>query len=455
MSIMEITDISCSEEIYTVSRLNREVRLVLEGSFPIFWIEGEISNFMAPQSGHWYFSLKDAHAQIRCAMFKPQNRRLTIIPKDGTHVLLKARVSLYEGRGDFQLLVENMEEAGIGKRQQAFEALKQQLAAKGWFATERKRKIPIIPKCIGVITSTTGAAIQDILHILQRRFAAVPVIIYPTLVQGELAAANIVNVLQIANRRQECDVLILARGGGSLEDLWPFNEEIVAHAIFKSNLPVVTGIGHEIDFTIADFVADLRAPTPSAASELVTPDKMELLASLTQKTAQLTRAINHQLHQSKQQLDWAIKQLQQQHPKRRLLEQAQQLDLIEINLIRLQQQLLTRLHTRLHAHHAQLMLKTPLYHIQAWQHQITLYHQKLHGLIAKSLQSHQEYLANAAATLNALSPLATLKRGFAIASTAKEQTVLHNTDQVKKGDEIQVQLHCGKLDCVVTTIHSE
>jgi exodeoxyribonuclease VII large subunit len=448
---MEITDISYSEEIYTVSRLNREVRLILEGSFPIFWIEGEISNFMAPHSGHWYFSLKDVNAQIRCAMFKLQNRKLSLTPKDGMHVLLKARVSLYEGRGDFQLLVENMEETGVGKLQLAFEALKKQLAEKGLFATDRKRKLPAIPKCIGVVTSATGAAIHDILHILQRRFAAIPVIIYPTLVQGELAAPHIVNAIQIANRRAECDVLIVARGGGSFEDLWPFNEEIVAHAIFNSHIPIVTGIGHEIDFTIADFVADIRAPTPSTASELVTPDKIELLTSLAQKTAQLIRAMTHQLHQAQQQLTWATKHIQQQHPKRRLLEQTQQLDLMETSLIRLQQQLKIHLQTKLHALHTQLALRTPLHRIHAWQHQITLYNQKLHALIAKLLQSRQDYLANTAATLNALSPLATLKRGFAIAT--KEQKVLQQSHQVKKGDEIQIQLHQGSLVCIVTTIH--
>jgi exodeoxyribonuclease VII large subunit len=450
---MEITDISYSEEIYTVSRLNHDVRLILEGSFSVFWIEGEISNFTAPHSGHWYFSLKDANAQIRCAMFKSQNRNLPLTPKDGMHVLLKARVSLYEGRGDFQLLVENMEEAGIGKLQQAFEALKKELAAQGLFATERKRKLPRIPKCIGVVTSATGAAIRDILHILQRRFPAAPVIIYPTLVQGDLAAANIVNAIQIANQRAECDVLIVARGGGSIEDLWPFNEKIVAHAIFNSVLPIVTGIGHEIDFTIADFVADLRAPTPSAASELVTPDTIELLASLTQKTAQLTRAINHTLHQAQQQLGWIIKHLQQQHPKRRLSEKTQYLDRAEATLIRLQQQLLVRLQTKLHASFAKFALKTPLYRIQARQQEIAMLNQKLHMLVAQTLQSRHDRLANSAATLNALSPLATLKRGFAIAT--KENNVLQNTNQVKKGDTIQVQLYHGKLDCVVTMIDSK
>lgn len=451
---MEITDISHSQEIYTVSRLNREVRLVLEGSFSLLWIEGEISNFVAPHSGHWYFSLKDANAQIRCAMFRPQNRRLMITPKDGMHVLIKARVSLYEGRGDFQLLVENMEEAGVGKLQQAFEALKKRLSAAGLFAAERKKKIPIIPTCIGVVTSPTGAAIRDILHVLHRRFAAVPVIIYPTLVQGELAAPNIVNAIQTANRRKECDILIIARGGGSLEDLWPFNEETVAYAIYQSEIQTITGIGHEIDFTIADFVADVRAPTPSAAAELITPDKTELLSLLEHKKAQLIRTLHHQLQQFRQQLLWVTKQLQQQHPQRRLREQAQQLDLHETNLIRLQQKLFTYLQTKLNALQAKCFLLTPLHRIHAFQHQLLLSQQKLCALITQSVQSRQESLTHAAAKIDALSPLATLRRGFAIATTTTDHHVLHNTDRVKINDEVKVQLHKGSLICRVTTIQN-
>jgi exodeoxyribonuclease VII large subunit len=450
---MEITDISHSEEIYTVSRLNREVRLVLEGSFPIFWIEGEISNFVAPQSGHWYFSLKDSQAQIRCAMFKPQNRRLTFTPKDGAQVLLKARVSLYEGRGDFQLLIENMEEAGTGKLQQAFEALKKRLSAAGLFATERKRKIPALPKCIGVVTSATGAAIRDILHVLRRRFATVPVIIYPTLVQGELAAANIVNAIHTANQRQECDVLIIARGGGSLEDLWPFNEEIVAQAIYQSAIPTVTGIGHEIDFTIADFVADLRAPTPSAAAELTTPDSSEWLLGLQQKHTQLIRLMQQTLQQYQQQLTYANKQLQQQHPKRRLREQTQQLDLAEANFVRLQQKLFTILQTRLNALQAKLGLTTPVHRIHRLQHQLGMTTQTMQSLMTNALRTKQDDLAQYAAKLNALSPLATLQRGFAIATTGN--AVLHSTNQVHTGDSIQVRLHHGQLDCVVTAAKSD
>ena len=351
---MTIIDISQSEEIYTVSRLNREVRFVIEGSFPTLWVEGEISNFAAPHSGHWYFSLKDATAQVRCAMFRPQNRRLSFTPKDGMQVLVKARVSLYEGRGDFQLLAEHLEEAGEGKLRQEFEALKKRLLEAGLFAEEHKKPLPAIPRCIGIITSPTGAAIRDILSVLQRRFASVPVIIYPTLVQGDLAAPNIVKAIETANHRNECDALILTRGGGSLEDLWPFNEEKVAYAIYRSNIPIVSGVGHEIDFTIADFVADLRAPTPSAAAELATPDREELLNSLDQHQKQLARLAKQKLQQFQQNLDWMKKHLQQQHPKRRLAEQAQHLDLCEITLVRLQNKLLAEHQANLKTLHAKL-----------------------------------------------------------------------------------------------------
>lgn len=395
-----ILDISSSQEIFTVSRLNREVRFLLEDSFPAVWVEGEISNFAAPGSGHWYFSVKDTTAQVRCAMFKPQNRRLNFLPKDGMHVVLKARVSLYEGRGDFQLLVEHLEEAGEGKLQREFEALKKKLSAAGLFDTAHKKTFPKIPKKIGVITSPTGAAIRDILSVLKRRYSCVPVIIYPTLVQGDMAAPNIVSAIQKANQRNECDVLILARGGGSLEDLWPFNEEKVAYAIFNSKLPIISGVGHEIDFTIADFVADRRAPTPSAAAELLTPDSEEITAMIKHSEKQLIRLLQQTLYQRRQELIWINKHLQQQHPKRRLAEKMQQLDYFQIHLTRLQQKIL---------HHKQAEFNT---------------------LLAK---------------LEAISPHATLKRGYAIVTREKNQRVVTDSKIIKKGEKIQVQLMHGSL----------
>jgi exodeoxyribonuclease VII large subunit len=392
-----------TEDIYTVSRLNNEVKFLLESSYPFVWVEGEISNFAAPHSGHWYFSLKDSAAQVRCAMFKTCQRKLGFTPKDGAHVLIKARVSLYENRGDFQLIAEDMEERGEGKLQRAFEALKKKLAATGLFDAEHKQLLPDHPKQVGIITSATGAAIRDILNVLKRRYPCLPIIIYPSLVQGATAARSIVAAIETANRRNECDVLILTRGGGSLEDLWPFNEEIVAHAIYNSQLPIISGIGHEIDFTIADFVADVRAPTPSAAAELVTPDIEEIMLLMVRQYQQLTRHIQHKLHVSKQHLGWFEKHLLQQHPKRKLREKMQHLDFAELTLTQLQNRLLSKLKAE---------------------------------------------LGNAAAKLDALSPLATLQRGFAIAST-KEHGVLKDASCVKPGDELQVRLYKGMIDCTV------
>src|SRR6202035_1346073 len=251
---------------------NSEVRVLLERGLSIVWVEGELSNLSQPASGHWYFSLKDRNAQIRCAMFRQRNIAVGFAPRAGPHVLARGRFSVYEARGDYQLIVEHLEEAGVGALRREFEKLKVKLAAEGLFALERKRALPRFPRRIGVVTSPSGAAIRDVLHILARRFPPASVLVYPTPVQGAASVPAIVEALQTASARAECDVLIVAGGGGSIEDLWSFNDERVARAICASSIPVVSGIGHEIDFTIADFVADARAPTPSGAAELVAPD---------------------------------------------------------------------------------------------------------------------------------------------------------------------------------------
>ena len=316
--------------IYSVSQLTREVRTLLELSFATTWVEGEISNLRDPGSGHLYFSLKDASAQVRCAMFRLRAGTLGFRPKDGMHVLLRGKISLYEERGDFQLIVDFMEETGDGALRRAFELLKQRLALEGLFAIERKKPLPKLPQCIGVVTSPTGAAIRDILSVLRRRFAAIPVVIYPTLVQGNEAAGKIAQALALANRDGRCDVLLLARGGGSLEDLWPFNEEIVARAVFESVIPVVSGIGHEIDFTIADLVADQRAATPSAAAELVSPDMSDWATMLHRIYLRLTQAIRMVLRHTDLVVQGLGKRLP--HPVRRLQDQAQHVDGLEQRL---------------------------------------------------------------------------------------------------------------------------
>ena len=448
---MQPMDLEQPDHIYTVSRLNNEVRFLLEDTFPYVWVEGEISNFAAPNSGHWYFSLKDAAAQVRCAMFRGSQRKLGFSPKDGMHVLIKARVSLYENRGEFQLIAESMEERGEGKLRRAYEILKKKLEAAGLFDPAHKKRLPLFPKQIGVITSATGAAIRDILTVLKRRYACAPIIIYPTLVQGETAAPAIVKAIQMANARHECDVLILARGGGSLEDLWPFNEEIVAHAIHKSDIPIVSGVGHEVDFTIADFVADVRAPTPSAAAEMIVPDKAELLQALMRNKQQVMRHIQYKLTACKQNLTWMQKHLHQQHPKRRLTEKMQQLDFYELTLVQFQYRLLNKLQTKVKEADHRLHRLTPAYQIQSLQSQLLLNFQQLGNQITRLIIKDQTTLTNAAAKLDALSPLATLKRGYAIATNEKNQ-VLRDARYVNSGDKICVKLLKGTIICQVNTI---
>lgn len=302
MQSLHYNDDTQTGEIFTVSELNRTARELLEDNFSLIWIEGEISNLACPSSGHIYFSLKDARAQVRCAMFRGRNQRLDFKPQDGQQLLARGRVSLYEGRGEFQIIIEYMEEAGDGKLRREFELLKQRLDKEGLFAESHKKTIPELPQSIGVVTSATGAAIRDIVSVLKRRFPSIPIVIYPTQVQGEMAAGQIVQAIHTANKRAECDVLIVARGGGSLEDLWPFNEEPVARAIYASHIPIVSGVGHEVDFTIADFVADRRVATPSAAAEIVSPNRQDWrtrISHLQQRISeQITKLIAHKRQQA-------------------------------------------------------------------------------------------------------------------------------------------------------------
>lgn len=435
-----------TRDVYTVSRLNAEARAVLEGSFPLLWVEGEISNLARPASGHWYFSLKDSAAQVRCAMFRQRNQMLRFKPQDGMHVLIRARISLYEGRGEFQLIAEHMEEAGSGALQRAFEMLKLRLQNEGLFDAARKRPLPRLPRRIGVITSPTGAAIRDILTVLSRRFPSIPVVIYPVPVQGTGAGEQIAAAIRRAGERAECDVLIVGRGGGSLEDLWAFNEEVVARAIHASPLPIVSAVGHEIDFTIADFVADMRAPTPSAAAELLSPDREEMRTQLLQQRIRLARSFQRQMRHKRQQLDALHKRLK--HPGRRLQEIAQRLDEMEQRLGRASHHLLRHAGSRLAALHARLERHTPLYRVQALQTRRKELQRRLHGAAAQHLERLTRRLAQAAHTLDAVSPLATLSRGYAIV-TAADGRVLRAATQTAPGAQVQARLGQGRLLCRV------
>ena len=437
-----------TRDIYTVSRLNREVRALLEGSFPMLWVEGEISNLARPSSGHIYFSLKDARAQVRCAMFRNRNLRIGFRPEDGMQVLVRGRISMYEARGDYQFIVEHMEEAGDGALRRAFEELKRRLAAEGLFAAEHKQPLPALPRCIGVITSPTGAAIRDILSVLRRRFPAVPVLIHPVMVQGEGAARQIADAIALANERGECDVLILARGGGSLEDLWPFNEEVVARAIFRSRIPIVSGVGHEIDFTIADFVADHRAPTPSVAAEMVTPDAAEWLAQLKALDLRMAQLIGRRIGELRRHLEHLQRRLRSQHPGQRLQQQVQRVDELERRLRQGMHSRLRHEHGRLGTLAARLARHTPTPRIAQLQDHSRALGWRLQTALQHRLAQAGARLQALARALDAVSPLATLERGYAIV-TRPDGTVVTDAATVTAGEPVQARLARGRLLCTV------
>jgi exodeoxyribonuclease VII large subunit len=435
-------------DVFSVGRLNAEARALLEGAFPLIWVQGELSNVSRPSSGHLYFTLKDADAQIRCAMFRGNNRFLKFRPADGQQVLVRASLSLYEARGDYQLIVQGMEEAGDGALQRAFEALKQKLAAEGLFDAAHKVGLPALPRRIGVVTSPTGAAIRDILSVLARRFPAIPVLIYPVPVQGAGAGAEIAAAIRRADRRRDCDVLIVARGGGSLEDLWAFNEDAVARAIYDCGIPVVSGVGHEVDFTIADFVADRRAPTPSVAAEMVSPDRGEWLNQLRALDTELYKRLRRRLERLNERLDWLGKRLRQQHPGQRLRQRAQRLDELEQRLrgaartgLRQRRAELATLTARLQRHH-------PGPRLQHLRDREAALARRLHIATRTHLAQLRQRLGGVMRALDAVSPLATLERGYAIVTTS-DGKVLHDAAQARRGDTVTARLARGRLRCTV------
>lgn len=440
-------------DVYSITRLNREVRALLDRGFGLLWVEGEISNLSRPSSGHWYFSLKDRDAQVRCAIFRMRNQLIGFVPADGMQVLARARVTLYEPRGDYQLVIEHMEEAGDGLLRRAYDELKQRLAAEGLFDPGRKRPLPPLPRRIGVITSPTGAAIRDILTVLRRRFPAIPVLIYPVPVQGAAAAPAIARMLRRAGAAADCDVLILARGGGSLEDLWAFNDEAVARALHACPIPVVSGVGHETDVTIADFVADQRAPTPSAAAELVSPDAAEWAQAYTAREARLRRRLA-QLQQGRhQRLDWLAKRLDRCHPGRRLTDQAQRLDELEQRLGRAWRAQRRHTAARLAALAARLRQQDPRRRLQQLcirQEQLV---RALRRQMADRLQGHRRRLELLGRALDAVSPLATLSRGYAIVQHLPDRAIVRDVAAVNVGDRVEARVARGRLICTVDEKH--
>ncbi|KAE9539186.1 exodeoxyribonuclease VII large subunit [Ursidibacter maritimus] len=482
--------------VLTVTQLNYAVRHTLETEFSYIWLVGEISNFSQPVSGHWYLTLKDEQAQVRCAMFRMKNQRVNFQPRNGMQVLVRANVSLYEPRGDYQVLIETMQLAGDGLLQQQFEQLKMKLAAEGLFAQEHKKPLPNYVKTVGIITSSSGAALQDILNILGRRDPTLQVVIYPTMVQGKEATADIVQMIKLANLREECDVLIVGRGGGSLEDLWCFNEESVAWAIYHSDIPIISAVGHETDVTIADFVADIRAPTPSAAAELVSRDQQErkrqlqhyqdrvnlafdrlwsdnlrkfaylrsrLMAQHPKKQIQLrqqqllgfqhriVQTIRMRLFQQQQTLKQFVQRVYLQHPQKQLERQQQQLNLLHKQLVQnMEQRFLAKQQTFKNV--AQRLKHNPLPHsIRQQQHQWGKLEQRLIFAIRRKATLSEQHFQQLCVKLEGLSPLRVLARGYSV--TQNQQGIaLISTQHINVGDILHTRLEQGSIVSEVLSI---
>lgn len=432
-------------QILTPSSLNRLVRGLLEDALPLVWIEGELSNVARPASGHLYFTLKDSDAQVRCAMFRPKTTRLTFKPVDGMHVLLRARVGLYEPRGEFQLVAEQMEPAGEGALRREFERLKTQLGAEGLFDQEHKQPLPHYARRIGVITSATGAAIRDVLSVLSRRWPLVEVEVLPVPVQGREAPPAITAMLRKASRSGRYDVLLLTRGGGSLEDLWAFNDENVARAIYASEIPVVSAVGHEVDFSIADFVADLRAPTPSAAAELLVPDRAASLRHLRQLQQRLGSLQQRRLHTLSQRSDHLYARLQAQRPQARLARDRERLMHLLRRLHAVQRESSQQQQRRLERLHARLLARHPRQQLPLLQRRLAEQDLRLRRAIVRILERRRQALDQAGRTMHAVSPLATLDRGYSILFDAQGH-VLRSVAGVEPATEVRARLADGELN---------
>ncbi|MEN8175059.1 MAG: exodeoxyribonuclease VII large subunit [Pseudomonadota bacterium] len=438
-----------TRDIFTVSRLNLEVRAALENSFPLLWVTGELSNLARPRSGHLYFTLKDAAAQVRCAMFRMRRLHLRFEPQEGQQVLVRARVTLYEPRGDFQLVVEHMEPAGEGALRQQVEALKARLATEGLFDESHKRALPLLPRSIGILTSPSGAAVRDVLTVLKRRCPSVPLVIYPVAVQGEAAAQQIIGMLELANARDECDLLILTRGGGSLEDLMAFNDEGVVRAVHGSTIPVISAVGHEIDTTLADFAADRRAATPSAAAELASPDRVELLVRIAELGGRLQQALRHLRRASQLRLETLRHRLARFSPETSLARNQQHLDDLDRRLAR-------AMHERVQvaAHHlgglvTRLAASSPRRRLALQREQLLGLERRLQTGLGFRLKSHRDYLTALGRQLHSVSPLATLERGYAILQRGEDGQVVTSAREVKPGDTVTARVAQGSIRCRV------
>jgi exodeoxyribonuclease VII large subunit len=440
-----------NEAPITVSQLNRRAKTLLEQGIARLWVEGEISNLSRPASGHIYFSLKDENAQVSAAWFRQRQRAPAIGFKNGDKVLAYGRVSIYEARGNYQLIVEQMEPAGEGVLKQRFDALKKKLLAEGLFDEDRKQALPPLPSRIGVITSPSGAAIRDIVSVLGRRFPAVPVVIYPAAVQGEAAPGELIAALDTAIRRDECDVLIIGRGGGSLEDLWAFNDEALARAIADCPIPIVSAVGHEVDFTISDFVADVRAPTPSGAAEIVVPSQRDWLHRINSLAVRIGRIGERKVQDRAQELDWLGKRLFAASPKATLQRQHDSLRENRSRLAAIMRTRLLELQNNTQVLSSELMRQSPALAVQRSVGQLATLRQRLGSSAHDALSDVTHRIALLGRALNSVSPLATLERGYAIVLDESGKA-LTDASEANKGDEIRARLSKGELVAKVTKV---
>lgn len=438
-----------STQILTPSQLNILARDMLEGAFPLIWVEAELGSVTRPASGHMYFTLKDARAQIRAALFKPKSQWLKFVPREGMRVLARGRLTLYEARGEYQMVLDHMEEAGEGALRRAFEQLKARLESEGLFAPERKRAMPTHVRRLAVITSPTGAAVRDVLSVLQRRFPLLEVDLLPSLVQGDSAAAQITALLRAADASGRYDVILLTRGGGSLEDLWAFNDEHLARAIAASHTPVVSAVGHETDFSLADFAADLRAPTPSVAAELLVPDQRDLQQHVRRLAARMVQLQRHALGQAMQRADRALLRLTAQGPQARLqlLRRRQQ------DLARRLDSVWRRQHERRQAQvrHAAVVLRNghPQKRLEALRERLQRLQPRAAAAITRQLQRDQLRLRGIARSMEAVSPLATVARGYSILTRADDGSLVRSPLQVRPGDAVNARVQDGTLELIV------
>ena len=448
-----MSELNSLRPIYTVSQLTGEIKTLLEKNFEHIWVEGEISNFRQPTSGHLYFTLKDESSQLRAVMFRMQNRLLKFEPEDGLQVVCYGRLTVYDPRGEYQIVVDHMEPKGLGALQLAFEQLKEKLSREGLFDPARKRPLPTLPQKIGIVTSPTGAAIRDILQIIDRRFANVHILLYPVRVQGPGAGQEIAQAIDELGRWPGLEVMIVGRGGGSLEDLWAFNEEGVARAIHRSPIPVISAVGHEIDFTIADFVADLRAPTPSAAAELVVRNKLELVQNLENRVWRLNQVVRTILEAWQERLGSLIHRLTD--PRKRIADQRLRLDEFSFRLANSVQQNLGRRSERLGSKAESLFLLHPGKRVADFSQRLSQVHRRLAVSGRAALRLHGQRAEVIAGRLQSLSPLAVLERGYSIIRVLPSGEIIREASRVKPHDRVSVKVHRGEFMARVEKVGGE